>query len=258
MKIALAQMNSSDQWRANLLRMKREIRAASKKGAQAVFFPENTLFMGPPRKLLQTSRELHVPVKEIIEEAKRNRIAILLGSFPEVIPGKRKVFNTSLFIDERGTILGKYRKIHLFNVVTPGGDRFAESDYVRMGEKEVVFSWRGYRWGMSICYDLRFPEHFRNLKGKGAQILLVPSAFTAETGKAHWHTLLRARAIENYAFVLAPAQTGNHAEKRKTYGHTIGYGPWGEKLLQSDRKPGVRYLLLQRDRLLKARKFIKS
>ncbi len=217
---------------------------ASKQKAQLILFPENVLYIGNPAHLYSTSIALRSIPSRLQTAAKEGRIAILVGSYP--MPSRRigKVFNASLFIDERGRILGKYKKIHLFDVVTPDGEVYAESKFISPGKSPVIIRWKGMKIGLSICYDLRFPEHYRALRKKGAEVLLIPSAFTFETGKAHWHTLLRSRAIENLAYVLAPAQTGKHDNGRRTFGHSLAIDPWGRIISDAGNRIGLSYLTI--------------
>jgi deaminated glutathione amidase len=151
---------------------------------------------------------------------------LLLGGFPER-GSERRIRNTAVLLDPQGTVAAVYRKIHLFDVDVPGGRRFRESESIEPGGEVVVAEtpWGGL--GMSICYDLRFPELYRSLAVRGARLIAVPSAFTLQTGKDHWHVLLRARAIENQVFVMAPAQFGAHGPNRASYGHALIVDPWG-------------------------------
>ncbi|HLG21049.1 MAG TPA: carbon-nitrogen hydrolase family protein [Bdellovibrionota bacterium] len=246
MKIAVAQLNSQEDWRKNLLSVATAVERAVRFNAQAIVFPENALYMGNPEHLSRIARELwkDKAMPTIQSMARKHRIAILLGSYPEYRRDSTRVFNTSLFIDERGRILGRYRKIHLFDVTTPGRRAYRESKNVCAGDKLVTFKWRGIILGMSICYDVRFPEMYRDLARRGADCLIVPSAFTHETGKEHWHTLLRARAIENLATVIAPAQTGRHPLGRRTFGHSLVVSPWGKVLLDAGTRPGIQFARL--------------
>ncbi|HEU4728205.1 MAG TPA: nitrilase-related carbon-nitrogen hydrolase, partial [Kofleriaceae bacterium] len=140
----------------------------------------------------------------------------------------RRTYNTAVAIDPRGELVARYRKIHLFDVDLPGGTSLRESDSTARGDELVVVEIAGAPVGLSICYDVRFPELYRKLvKDMGAEVLLVPAAFTAHTGGQHWHLLLRARAVEEQAWVVAPAQWGNHNEKRESYGHTLIVDPGG-------------------------------
>lgn len=241
MKIALAQVSSDGDWRANLARIESLTQKAARQGACAVLFPENVLYRGNFRGLRSAAREMaggHV-LSTVRMLARDHRIAILIGGYPELRSGSQKVFNTAVWIEERGRILARYRKIHLFDVITPEGKKYRESDFFLAGRKPVVFRWRGIQIGMTVCYDLRFPELFRTLAKKGAEWIVVPSAFTRETGRAHWHTLLRARGIENLAVILAPAQTGRDAMGREAFGHSAVFGPWGDPLGYLGRKEGL-------------------
>ncbi len=152
---------------------------------------------------------------------------LLLGGFPERGRDGTRIRNTSVLLDPEGTVVAVYRKLHLFDVDVPGGRRFRESETVEPGSDVVVAAtpWGGL--GLSICYDLRFPELYRAMAAQAARIIAVPSAFTYETGKDHWHVLLRARAIENQVYVMAPAQFGAHGPTRRSYGHALIVDPWG-------------------------------
>jgi deaminated glutathione amidase len=163
----------------------------------------------------------------------------VLGGFPEKSPEPGHIYNTSVLLGPEGTVLAAYRKIHLFDVDLPGGARFRESDAVTAGSEAVLATCPFGAIGLSVCYDLRFPELYRQLTARGARILTVPSAFTAETGKDHWHVLLRARAIENQAFVIAPAQFGAHGGKRASYGHAVVIDPWGVILAEVGNHEGI-------------------
>jgi len=241
-KIALAQVSSGDNWQSNLRNLKLLTQEAAQQLARAVLFPENVLYMGERTKLWNVAKALleQEVLWQVSDLAQTNQIAILVGGYPELIKGSQKVYNTSVWINEQGKELARYRKIHLFDVVTPNGEKHRESDRFMPGEKIVTFQWHDIHIGLSICFDLRFPEQFRKMAKKGAEWLLVPSAFTCETGQAHWHTLLRARAIENLATLLAPAQTGTHSTGRKTYGHSLVVGPWGDILCDVGQKPRLK------------------
>jgi predicted amidohydrolase len=154
---------------------------------------------------------------------------IVGGGTPEKVPDDpRRAYNTAIAIDPRGEVVARYRKIHLFDIDIPGGAVLRESDSTAPGDELVVIDVAGAPVGVSICYDVRFPELYRQLvKDMGAEVLLVPAAFTAHTGAAHWHLLLRARAIEDQAWVVAAAQWGRHNDKRESYGHTLIVDPWG-------------------------------
>jgi len=163
------------------------------------------------------------------ELATRHGVWIVGGGTPEQVPGDpRRTYNTALVIDPRGALATRYRKIHLFDVDIPGGAVLRESDSTARGNELVAAEIAGAPVGVTICYDVRFPELYRRLvKDMGAEILLVPAAFTAHTGAAHWHLLLRARAVEDQAWVVAAAQWGRHSDKRESYGHSAIVDPWG-------------------------------
>jgi predicted amidohydrolase len=165
-------------------------------------------------------------------------IWLLVGSLAIKV-SEGKTANRSYLIGPNGRIAARYDKIHLFDVNLPSGETYRESNTVAPGEEAVVASLPWGRVGLSVCYDLRFPQLYRALAKNGAEILTVPSAFTETTGKAHWHVLLRARAIENGCFVIAPAQGGTHANGRKTYGHSLIVGPWGDILAEAGTEPCV-------------------
>jgi predicted amidohydrolase len=150
-----------------------------------------------------------------------------------------KTANRSFLFDPKGRIEARYDKVHLFDVNLPSGETYRESNTVAPGCEAVVANLPFARIGMSVCYDLRFPQLYRTLAKNGAEILTMPSAFTETTGKAHWHVLLRARAIENGCFVMAPAQGGVHANGRHTYGHSLIVGPWGDILAEGGVDPAV-------------------
>jgi predicted amidohydrolase len=173
---------------------------------------------------------------------------LLLGGFPERVPGHDdRLANTSVLLDPRGEVRAHYRKIHLFDVEVPGGHRFCESDTVVRGDTPVLAETPWGRLALSICYDLRFPELYRKLTAEGARMIAVPSAFTRETGKDHWHVLLRARAIENQAYLIAPAQWGFHGGKRASYGHAMIVDPWGVVLAECGERDSVAVATLDFD-----------
>ncbi len=242
MKIAISQLNSGSDWSENEKRLIECIRKAAEASAQCIVFPENALYMGPRNRLLSLGQKHFSALQNtLVHLAKEHRLAILLGGVPEPIPTLPKVFNTALFIDETGKILGKYRKRHLFDVKTPEGRRFRESKEMEAGKRRVQFNWNGFTIGLHICYDLRFPEDFRAQARRGGNLFLVPAAFTYETGKAHWKSLIRARAIENLSYVVAPGQTGKHPGNNHTFGHSLVVDPWGTVLAEAGNRPTLLY-----------------
>ncbi|MEL0177264.1 MAG: nitrilase-related carbon-nitrogen hydrolase [Pelagibacteraceae bacterium] len=180
---------------------------------------------------------------EILKFIKSKKIWFLIGATPVKI--KDKIFNRSILINPKGEIVSFYDKIHMFDVNLPNGETYQESKKFVAGSELIVTKIPWGNLGLSICYDLRFPNHYRQLMKKGADFLTVPSAFTQNTGERHWHVLLRSRAIENFCYIFAPAQTGTHYNNRKTYGHTMIISPDGNIL--SEKKNEVGFILSEID-----------
>jgi predicted amidohydrolase len=240
-RAACVQLRSSDDVQENIRITSELVREAKGKGAQFVATPENTTLMAPDggAKLAQSYDEASDPALPAFSRlAEELGIWLLVGSLAIKVSDS-KTANRSFLIDPKGRVAARYSKIHLFDVDLPSGEKYRESNTVAGGDEAVVADLPWGRIGLTICYDLRFPQLYRALAKKGAFLLTVPSAFTETTGKAHWHVLLRARAIENGAFVLAPAQGGTHANGRKTYGHSLIIAPWGEILAEGGTEPGV-------------------
>ena len=216
---------------------------AASAGAVFVMFPEVCNMIEPDR---DACREKAKPVLEddtvrnLQDSAREHAIWILVGSVvvqSDVTPGK--LANRSVLINDQGAIVATYDKMHLFDVDVGSADVYRESDTYQAGAGLTLASTPWGPLGMTVCYDLRFPHMYRDLAKAGALMMTVPSAFTRPTGEAHWHALLRARAIETGAFVFAPAQTGEHSGGRKTYGHSIAIDPWGEVLADGGLDTGV-------------------
>lgn len=231
MKIALVQMQSSNQLDRNLSKMQQHVQAAKQQGADLVIFPEMAYFTGKREEWLPLIPRFAELQTTFSRWANEENIAIVPGTLREPFPiDSNRYYNTFLFI-EPGGISAKYRKIFLYQAVLP--DRiYEESKYCAPGDGIATHNYRGVCFGFSVCFDLRFPELFRRLKKKGAQIVLMPSAFTVPTGIAHWEVLVRARAIENQFFMIAPDLTGKSGDGAETYGHSLAVGPWGEVLEQ--------------------------
>ncbi len=230
---AAVQMTSGADSEANLLEAERLVTQAAEAGAQFVGLPENFAFLRSEGSPIPEPQSLDGAwMLRMAGMARRLRITLLAGSFPERIEGERKLYNTSVLIGPDGATLAVYRKIHLFDIDLPGMEHLKESRAIAPGRDLVVAETPFGRLGLSICYDLRFPELYRALTKDGARVLAVPSAFTERTGKAHWELLLRARAVENLAFVFAPAQVGEHGPGRASWGHAMIVGPWGDVLAQ--------------------------
>jgi predicted amidohydrolase len=240
--VAAAQMTSTDDVAANLARTTAITRDAAAAGATLVGLPENFAYLGGDRDhRLSIAEGLPAPDEAreggpILEAmrglARETGVWLLLGGFPERAASATHIRNTSVLLRADGSIAATYRKIHLFDVDVPGGKRFRESETIEPGDTPVVAETPWGPLGLTICYDLRFPELYRALAARGARVLAVPSAFTLETGKDHWSVLLRARAIENQAYLFAPAQFGHHGGQRRSWGHAMVVDPWGAVLAE--------------------------
>jgi predicted amidohydrolase len=240
-RAACVQLCSGDNVAENIRHASDLIRAAAADGARFIATPENTSLMAPDggAKLAQSFDEAHDPaLPSFTALAKELGVWLLVGSLAIKV-SETKTANRSFLIDPKGAITARYSKIHLFDVDLPSGETYRESRTVEGGGEAVLAETPWGRIGLTVCYDLRFPQLYRRLAKEGAFALTVPSAFTETTGKAHWHVLLRARAIENGAFVIAPAQGGRHANGRRTYGHSLIVSPWGEILAEGGTEPGV-------------------
>ena len=230
---ACVQLRSTTDVQRNLAVAERLIRRAAMSGATLVVTPENTPFLGPQAQMVALAEDMHGPtVGRFAALAAELGIHLVLGSFAERIPSKEgagRCYNTSVLLGPEGAVLASYRKMHLFDVDIPGGVQLRESASIAPGEGPVVADTPLGTLGFTICYDLRFPELFRAVVERGAQIILVPAAFTVTTGRDHWHALLRARAIETQSWVVAPGQWGEHDDRgrRHSYGHSLIVDPWG-------------------------------
>jgi len=242
MRVALVQMTSTDDLAENLASARRAVDEAAARGAEFIALPENFAFLRREGNPIPCAQGLDGEIVESVRElARRHRLPILAGTFAEAIEGDSRVYNTSALISETGEITAVYRKIHLFDVdlSESGGGVFRESAFTAPGAEVVVAQAAFGKLGLSVCYDVRFPELYRELAARGADWIAVPSAFAPETGKVHWEALLRARAIENQAFVLAPAQCGRHSPDRASHGHSLIVDPWGRILAEAGDEPAV-------------------
>jgi predicted amidohydrolase len=236
---AAIQVTSTEDRERNLAEAMELVDAAVARGAQFVALPENVDLIGPQGVKVAAAESLEGPTfQRFAEKAREKRIHLLAGSIGEIASDAGKARNTSVLFGPEGEALAVYRKIHLFDVDLADGSRFRESDVVEPGTEVVVARTPLANFGLSICYDLRFPELYRQLSVRGAEVLLVPSAFTMLTGKDHWEVLLRARAIENTAWLIAPAQSGQHGHKRTSYGHSMIIDPWGTVVARCSDGPG--------------------
>ena len=241
MRVALVQMTSTDKLSENLESARRAVDEAAERGAEFIALPENFAFLRREGNPIPCAQGLDGEIVETVRElASRHRLPILAGTFAEVIEGDQRVYNTSALISETGRIAAVYRKIHLFDVdLGESGGVFRESAFTAAGEEVVVAETAFGKVGLSVCYDVRFPELYREMAARGADWITVPSAFAPETGNVHWEVLLRARAIENQAFVLAPAQCGRHSPDRASHGHSLIVDPWGRILAAAGDEPAV-------------------
>jgi predicted amidohydrolase len=257
---AAVQMCATDDLAANLAIVRRETAEAAAQGAALVVLPECFAFLGRGEKdKLAIAESLDEQPGRILgtlcELAAKHSLTIVGGGMPEKEAGGARAYNTAVVVSPEGKPVARYRKIHLFDVDIPGRATLLESAATAPGRDPVVVEVNGWRVGVTICYDVRFPELYRRLTlTGGAEVLLVPAAFTAHTGRAHWHLLLRARAVENQAWVVAAAQWGRHNEKRESFGHTLVVDPWGGVAAERAEGDGVVVHALDRGLLEKTRR----
>ena len=252
---AVVQMTSTTEVERNLARAEVLVEQAASRGAGFVGLPENFAFLRSEGEPVPAPQALDGPwVGRMAELARRLELTLLLGSLPERVTGDRRVRNTSVLLGPDGSTLAVYRKIHLFDIDLPGMEHLKESKSVVPGDEVVVADTAVGRVGLTICYDLRFPELYRELARRGATVLCVPSAFTERTGKAHWEVLMRARAIENLAYVLAPAQVGHHGGGRASHGQAMIVDPWGAVVAQVPDGEGVALAEIDAGRLERLRR----
>jgi deaminated glutathione amidase len=238
---AAIQMTSVPDVQKNLAQAEEFIDLAARQGAELVGLPENFAFMGEESDKLAQAQNIAQHTEIFLKTmAQRYQIAILGGGFP-VPTDSAKVYNTAVLIDSTGQELSRYRKVHLFDVNVPDGNTYRESSTVMAGDElpNICLTEKLGNIGLSVCYDVRFPELYRYLSHKGADVLFVPAAFTAFTGKDHWQVLLQARAIENTCYIIAPAQTGINYARRQTHGHAMIIDPWGAILADAGELPGI-------------------
>jgi predicted amidohydrolase len=252
---AVVQMTSTTDVERNLAAAEALVTRAAERGARLVALPENFAFLRSEGQPVPEPQALDGPwVSRMSAVAARLGITLLAGTIPEAVAGDPRVRNTSVLVGPDGRAIAAYRKIHLFDIDLPGMEHLKESRSVAPGEEIVVADTPVGRLGLSVCYDLRFPELYRELARRGARVLCVPAAFTERTGKAHWEVLLRARAIENLAYVLAPAQVGQHGGGRASHGQALIADPWGTLLAQVPDGEGVALAELDFERLERLRR----
>jgi predicted amidohydrolase len=247
-------MTSTHRRKANLEEAEKWVRHAAARGADLVALPENFAYLRTEGTKIRYSEALDGELVGFMAElAEELGCHVLLGSLPERVDGSDRVHNTSVLLGPDGARLAVYRKMHLFDISIRGKATLKESRWVTAGDEVVVADTELGRLGLSICYDLRFPELYRRLAFAGAQVLFVPAAFTSYTGPFHWEPLLRARAIENQCWVVAPAQTGRHNARRESHGHTVVFDPWGKRVAMRPSRPGLVIAEIDMDRIDRTR-----
>jgi predicted amidohydrolase len=257
---AAVQMTSVPDLEKNLKEAEELIDLAVRQGAELVGLPENFSFLGEEEEKLAKAEQIAAESEKFLKTmAQRFQITLLGGGFPVPV-NNGKVYNTALLVDPTGSELARYQKVHLFDVNVPDGNTYRESATIERGEHlpGVYANEELGNLGLSVCYDVRFPELYRHLSQNGAEILFVPAAFTAYTGKDHWQILLQARAIENTCYVIAPAQTGCHYGRRQTHGHAMIVDPWGMVLADALDQPGVAIAEINPARLKQVRQQMPS
>ncbi|MDY0029003.1 MAG: carbon-nitrogen hydrolase family protein [Pseudobdellovibrionaceae bacterium] len=259
-RVAALQMTSGPKMDVNLEAFEVMVREASARGAIFICSPENTDLLGLPAtdKLAKAhSEDGHPFLEACVSLTKELGVWISLGSI--AIPdGQGKFYNRSYLFSPEGKIVARYNKVHLFDVQLPDGEVLRESAMVHAGNEAVIANTDFACVGLSVCYDVRFAYLYRSLAKRGAQIFLIPSAFTVSTGRQHWETLVRARAIETGGFVIAAAQCGEHGNGRKTYGHSLIVSPWGKVLAEGSDVPGIHLADLDLDEVCAFRDAIPS
>ena len=257
----VVQLQSTADVAANLAQAETLIRQGAAAGAEALFLPEGFAYLGPLAGRLAIAEALpsvgsRAPAGPLLSWAQHLaqslKVELFLGGFPEALDNAR-TYNTALHLDQEGRLEAAYRKLHLFSVDLPDGTRLDEGENTGAGEELVLTNSQGFTVGLAICYDLRFPLLFERQRGKGATVLTVPSAFTESTGRAHWHALLRARAIEQQCWLIAAAQCGDHCSGRRSFGHSLVIDPWGRVVLDLGEAPAVGLTTLTTSALSRAR-----
>jgi predicted amidohydrolase len=257
--VGLVQLNAGRELEPNIAAAGRLVREAKARGADFVITPENTAMMEPKRPLIiekARPEAEHSAVPAFGALAAELGVWLLIGSIAVKLDAEHCA-NRSILFDPKGRIAQRYDKIHMFDVDLKGGESYRESATFRPGALAALAELPWGRLGMTVCYDLRFAHLYRALAQAGADFLTVPAAFTRPTGEAHWHVLLRARAIETGCYVFAPAQCGEHAEGRRTYGHSLVISPWGEILAEGGAvEPGVILAEIEPAKVVEARRMI--
>ena len=259
--IACLQANTTNDLAANLATVTAMIREAAANGAQWILTPEYTLMMDGSGRVMRDNAlpaDGGASLVRLRELARDLKVWLLIGSLT-LLTGEEgegadtRIVNRSFLVSDAGVVVASYDKIHMFDVTLPSGKVIRESSAYRPGDRAVTAETPWGTLGMTVCYDLRFPHLFRALAKAGAHFLAVPSSFQRETGVAHWHSLLRARAIENLAYVFAPAMCGEHPGNRSTFGHSLIIDPWGKIVAELGTEPGICYAEINANEVLKVR-----
>lgn len=255
-RAAVIQTRTTPDTQASVETALQMVKDAARSGAALVTLPETISYLGPEGAKKALAEPIDGPTFRAFGDlAKDLNIHLLAGSLPEKSPDPERPYNTSVLFGPHGQLLAAYRKIHLFDIdLQPDGPKLMESQKTHPGHGLVVAETPLGKIGLSICYDIRFPELFSELVRRGAELIVVPAAFTVPTGSDHWEVLLRARAIETQCFVLAPAQWGQHWEKRRSYGRSMIVDPWGTVLSTCPDKPSIAYAEIDLERLKEIRK----
>ncbi len=258
-RTACIQNTASRDIRANIDWVCAHIDEAVAGGAEFIALPETVGLIEPVNAQIpaaSSSEADDVGLAAFRSKAREHGVVILVGS--QLISEQGRVFNRSFLLGRDGEIVARYNKLHMFDIELNNGESYLESEAIAAGDKAVLVATEWGQLGLSICYDLRFGALYRELAQAGAEFITIPAAFTQTTGKAHWHTLVRARAIETGCYVLAPNQCGHHCDKRYSYGHSLIVDPWGEILADGGAEPGIIYADIDLAEVAKVRRRIPS
>src|SRR5215212_11474756 len=259
LNVAIVQMNSRDDKRENIATALELIDQAAATGARLVALPEVWPYLGPEDVVRDQAETIPGPITEVLaQRARRHGIYIHGGSIYESRPGDPGMYNTTFVLDPMGEIIARYSKIHMYDVVLDGVAEYQESATVTPGDEIAITEIDGIAVGLTICYDLRFPELFRILALRGAQAIMLPAAFTLMTGKDHWEPLIRARAIENELYMIAPAQWGTHPPGKWCYGRSMVVDPWGTVVTTASDGVGIATAIVEPSRVAAVRRQIPS
>ncbi len=259
--VAALQITSTSNVEANFAEAEEQIELASRRGAELIGLPENFAFLGEDNEKLRLASELSIKCTNFLKTmSQRYQVFLLGGGYPVPAGDECHTLNRSALFGRDGQVLAQYDKIHLFDVDLPDGNLYKESSTILSGKDypPVVDVPGLCKVGLSICYDVRFPELYRYLSSNGAELIMIPAAFTAFTGKDHWQILLQARAIENTAYVVAPAQTGIHYGRRQSHGHAMVIDPWGTVLSDAGKTQGAAIAPADKERVKKIREQMPS